>query len=329
MMETPLQISTRTIDVHAHAFPPEFMKKLRESVFRTLDIRKNWEWEQSRFLAEMDRYGIGIQVLSLPHVYEYYSAEDRSLAVELCKTANAEYAEITARLPARFRMFAAVPLPDVEQACRELETSRRIPGFCGISLSTNLHERTLDDPQFAEFFEYANQFGAVVFLHPLQRAFPKQWYGYRLEHLIGLPVDTTFTLARLVLGGFFDRYPKIKMIAAHVGGTIPFLAPRIERAFREGKSQHEPSHYFGKLFYDTSGPTHEAIVACVARMFGAEKIVFGTDYPFGLGQEGKQYVEHAVGVVQESGLGSNELTKIFSGNARKLLGLDDQQTSLK
>jgi len=321
--------STHAIDVHAHAFPPEFMKALKKSSARPLDIRKNWEWDEGRFLAEMDRWGVAQQVLSLPHVYEYYTAEDRSVGRELCRTANDEFATISGRLPARFRMFAAVPLPDIEQACRELERSRSFSGFCGISLSTNLHERTLDDPEFAEFFQQANQLGAVVFLHPLQRSFPKQWYGYRLEHLIGLPVDTTFALARLALSGFFDVYPNIRIIAAHVGGTIPFLAPRIERAFREGRSQHKPGHYFANLFYDTSGPTHEAIIACVTKMFGAEQIVFGTDYPFGLGQEGKQYVEHAVAVVQQSGLGSNELTKIFFSNARNLLGLDDQGTSLK
>ena len=313
----------QAIDVHAHAFPPELMKRLRQTASRPLDIRSNWEWDQSRFLSEMDRYGVATQVLSLPHVYEYYSAEDRSAAVELCKIANAEYAEITAHLPARFRMFAAVPLPDVEHACAELERSKSIPGFCGLSLSTNVHERTLDDPAFAPFFDYANHPGIVIFLHPLQRTFPKQWYGYRLEHLIGLPVDTTFTLSRLALSGFFDRYPNIKIIAAHVGGAVPFLAPRIERAFREGKSRHKPSHYFGKLYYDTSGPTHEAIVACVAKMFGAGQIVFGTDYPFGLGQEGKQYVEHAVGVVQDSGLDESELRQIFCTNARWLLELGD------
>jgi aminocarboxymuconate-semialdehyde decarboxylase len=224
-------------------------------------------------------------------------------------------------------MFTAVPLPDVEQACQELDRSRSLPGFCGISLSTNLHERTLDDPEFAPFFQHAERFGAVIFLHPLQRPFPQQWYGYRLEHLIGLPVDTTFSLARLALGGFFDLYPNIRIIGAHVGGTIPFLAPRIERAFHQGKSSHKPSHYFGKLYYDTSGPTHKAILACVAKMFGVEQIVFGTDYPFGLGQEGKQYVEHAVDVVQDSGLGPSEMTKIFFGNARKLLSLDAQPTA--
>ena len=110
-----------------------------------------------------------------------------------------------------------------------------------------------------------------MFLHPLQRPLPKEWSVYRLDHLIGLPVDTTFALSRLALGGFFDKYPKLKIIAAHVGGAIPFLARRIERAFREGKSQHKPSHYFRQLFYDTAGPTDEAIVACVARMFGRNK----------------------------------------------------------
>lgn len=315
--------SIQAIDVHAHAFPPAFMRVLRKHAARPLDIRDNWEWEESRFLAEMDRWSVALQVLSLPHVYEYYEAGNRALAQELCRTANEEFYEISARLPARFRWFAALPLPDVDAASEELERARALPGYSGITLSTNLHERTLDDPQFAPFFEYANQSNLVIFLHPLQRPFPKQWYGHRLEHLIGLPVDTTFTLARLALGGFFDRYDNIKIIGAHVGGTLPFLAPRIERAFREGTSKYKPSHYFSQLFYDTSGPTHEAILACVAKMFGTEQIVFGTDYPFGLGQEGKQYVEHAVGVVEDSGLNESALTQIFSTNARALLRLAD------
>ncbi len=309
------------IDVHAHAFPPEFMKLLRKNAARPLDIRANWEWDESRFLGEMDRWGVGLQVLSLPHVYEYYDPANLALGRELCQVANHEYAEISERRADRFRFFSAVPLPDVAAACAELDRTRKFAGFSGITLSTNLHERTLDDAAFAPLFEHANANGVAIFLHPLQRPFPKEWYGYRLEHLIGLPVDTTFALARLALGGFFDRYPNIKIIAAHVGGTLPFLAPRIERAFREGTSQHRPSHYFGKLFYDTSGPTHEAILAAVAKIFGAGQIVFGTDYPFGLGQEGKQYVEHAVGVVQDSGLSETDLTRIFSTNARELLNL--------
>jgi aminocarboxymuconate-semialdehyde decarboxylase len=221
-------------------------------------------------------------------------------------------------------MFASIPMMDADQACKELERARRLPGFSGITLCTHIRERALDEPEFAAFFDYANATGLAMFLHPLERPLPKEWNVYRLDHLIGLPVDTTFSLSRLALGGFFDRYPNLKIIAAHVGGAIPFLVRRIERAFREGKSQYKPSHYFGQLFYDTAGPTDEAIVACVARMFGSEQIVFGTDYPFGLGQEGKQYTEHAVGVVQESGLSETDLGKIYGGNARQLLHIDSR-----
>jgi aminocarboxymuconate-semialdehyde decarboxylase len=321
MASTPSTAASARIDVHAHAFPPEFMKRLRKDAPRPLDIRANWEWDEGRFLGEMDRWDVGLQVLSLPHVYEYDDPAKLSLGRTLCRTANDEFAAISARRADRFQFFSAVPLPDVAAACEEFDRTMKIAGCRGITLSTNLHEKTLDDAEFAPFFEHANRDGVVIFLHPLQRPFPKEWYGFRLEHLIGLPVDTTFTLARLALSGFFDRYPKIKFIAAHVGGTLPFLAPRIERAFREGKSQQRPSYYFCKLFYDTSGPTHEALLGAVAKMFGAQQIVFGTDYPFGLGQEGKQYVEHAVGVVQASGLSQADLVKIYGGNACRLLNL--------
>jgi len=271
----------------------------------------------------MDRWGVTLQLLSLPQMYEYFDWGDRNPAVEMSKIANDEYAEICAKHPQRFRMFASIPMMDADQACKELERARNCPGFVGITLCTHIRERALDEPEFAAFFDYANASGGLaMFLHPLERPLPKEWEVYRLDHLIGLPVDTTFALSRLALGGFFDKYPNLKIIAAHVGGAIPFLARRIERAFREGKSQHKPSHYFGQLFYDTAGPTDEAIIACVARMFGTEQIVFGTDYPFGLGQEGKQYVEHAVGVVEESGLSATELAKIYSGNVRRLLHIE-------
>jgi aminocarboxymuconate-semialdehyde decarboxylase len=322
MAEKLINGSGARIDVHAHAFTPEFTRVLRKSVSRPLAIRSIWEWDENRFLGEMDRWNVTLQVLSLPQMYEYFDWGNRQPAVEMAQVANDEYAQICVKHPERFRMFASIPMMDADQACKELERARRLPGFSGITLCTHIRERALDEAEFAAFFAYANASGLAMFLHPLERPLPKEWNVYRLDHLIGLPVDTTFALSRLALGGFFDKYPNLKVIAAHVGGAIPFLARRIERAFREGKSEHKPSHYFGQLFYDTAGPTDEAIVACVARMFGSEQIVFGTDYPFGLGQEGKQYVEHAVGVVDGSGLGEADLAKIYGGNARRLLHIE-------
>jgi len=309
----------KRIDVHAHAFPPRYRKTLERGLDGPSPIRKIWEWDEDRYLQELDQWGIQRQVLSLSHAYEYF--KDVPTAVDLCRIANDEYAEICARRPDRFRMFALIPLIDAERACEELERVKTLPGFSGIALATHIRGKVLDDPAFADFFDVADRLHPVIFLHPLGRPLPAEWSRYRLEHLIGLPVDTTFALSRLALSGFLDRYPNLRLIAAHVGGTLPYLAPRIERAYREGTGKQKPSFYFKNFFYDTSGPTHEAILACVAKMFGPEKIVFGTDYPFGLGQEGMQYIEHAIWTVEHSGLSEAELNQIFSQNARDGLSI--------
>jgi len=307
----------RKIDAHAHAFPRSYVRSLGKNIDANQPIKSSWIWDEERHLGEMDRWGIQKQVLSLAHVYTNF--EDAPLAMELCRIVNDEYAEICSRRPDRFRMFAVVPLIEAERACEELERVRHFTGYSGIALGTNICGQVLDDPSFSEFFEYANKLNAVVFLHPLGRKLPKEWTCYRLEHLIGLPVETTFALSRLALSGFLDKYPNLRIVAAHVGGALPYLSVRIERAYKEGVAQHKPSYYFRRFYYDTSGPSHEAILACVSKMFGSERILFGTDYPFGIGQEGMQYVEHAVWIVENSELSQADKKLVFYENVNALL----------
>jgi len=305
------------IDIHAHAFPQAYVNSCGKNIDANQPIRSSWIWDENRHLGEMDRWGIQKQVLSLAHVYTNF--EDASLAMELCRIVNDEYAKICSRKPDRFGMLAVVPLIEAERACEELERVRSLPGYSGIALGTNICGQVLDDPSFSEFFELANNLNTVVFLHPLGRKLPEAWIGYRLEHLIGLPVETTFALSRLALSGFLDKYPHLRIIAAHVGGALPYLSVRIERAYKEGVARHKPSYYFRRLYYDTSGPSHEAILACVSSMFGSERILFGTDYPFGVGQEGMQYVEHAVWIVENSALSEADKNRIFYENTSALL----------
>ena len=307
----------KTIDVHAHAFPPAYVQAMGKNIDAKEPIQSGWIWDEERHLSEMDRWGIQEQILSLSHAYTNF--DNVPLATELCRMVNDEFAEICTRRPDRFRMFALVPLIDVEKACEELERVRRFPGFTGIALSSHINGRVLDDPEFNDFFEYANASNIVIHLHPLARDLPEEWTIYRLEHLIGLPVDTTFALSRLALSGFLDKFPNLKIIAAHMGGALPYLSVRIERAYRKGVAKHKPSYYFQRFYYDTSGPSHEAILACVARMYGSEKILFGTDYPFGIGQEGMQYVEHAVWMVENSVLSGADKKKVFYENVNALL----------
>jgi len=305
------------IDVHAHAFPRAYTDCLGKNIDANAPIRDAWIWDEARFKGEMDRWGIQKQILSLAHVYTNF--EDELLASKLCRVVNDEYAEICSKRPDRFGMFAVVPLVNVDQACQELDRVKNLPGYCGIALGSHINGQVLDAPVFSDFFEYANSFNTIIHLHPLGRKLPEAWARYRLDHLIGLPVETTFALSGCALSGFLDKYAGLKIIAAHMGGALPYLSVRIERAFKKGVARHKPSHYFRQLYFDTSGPSHEAILACVSKMFGAERILFGTDYPFGIGQEGMQYVEHAVWIVENSGLGEKYKNMIFHENADGLL----------
>jgi aminocarboxymuconate-semialdehyde decarboxylase len=305
------------IDVHAHTFPGEYLQIVTKALPKPPPIKEDWQWNEDRYLKEMDQWGIDMQVLSLapPSVY----CEDVSMVKELCRVCNDRYGEICSRRPDRFRMFASLPIVDVQSACVELERAKTLPGFSGIALGSNILGKPLDDPAFSSFFDLVDKLELAIFMHPIWRPLPEAWHAFRLHHLIGLPVDTTFAVTRLMLSGFFDRHPRLHLIAAHVGGTLPYLSERIERAFREGRSRHKPSFYLRKIYYDTAGPTHEAVVACVAKMFGSEQVVFGSDFPFGLGQEGMQYMEKAVSVVDRSELSEIDRERIFSGNLLELL----------
>src|SRR5438045_2687244 len=107
MATKPENGSGPRIDVHAHAFTPEFTKLLRKTVTRPLAIRDIWLWDENRFLGEMDRWGVTLQVLSLPQMYEYFDWENREPATQMARVANDEYADICAKHPNRYRMFAS------------------------------------------------------------------------------------------------------------------------------------------------------------------------------------------------------------------------------
>ena len=313
------------IDIHTHAFPKSYVTTLDRKLTTSAPLQSHWIWDSDVFLGDMDRWGVDVKVLSLsaPGVH----IDDPRLSSELARISNDEYAEICARWPNRFKMFAAVPISDQEASCKELERVKSFAGQMGIALGSNICGRMLDDPAFGSFFELANDLDTVIFIHPMGFELPEPWKAYRLQHLIGWPIDTTFAVSRLVLGGFFDRYPKLRVIAAHVGGAIPYLSERLERGFKDGEAQRKPSYYFrNHVFYDTAGPTHQAIIESVVKMYGIERVVFGTDYPFGTGQEGMQYMEKAIWNVQNAGLSEADAEKIFSGNIEALFNKSMSQT---
>lgn len=309
------------IDIHTHAFPADYIKIFEKYSGHPPPFLKQWEWNADIFLGEMDQWDVDVKVLSLSGPSVYF--DDLAMSRELARVSNDSYGEICARWPKRFKMFASLPVADPDAECRELERVRSLPGYAGLAIGSNIAGKMLDDPLFGGFFEYANDSQAVFFVHPMGYPLPEEWTRYRLGHLIGWPIDTTFSVSRLVLGGFFDKYPNLRLIAAHVGGAIPYLSVRLERGYKDGCSKHKPSYYFqNHIFYDTAGPTHEAIIECVVKMYGAERVLFGTDYPFGTGQEGMQYTEKAIWNVENARLSKFDAEKIFAGNVKELLKIE-------
>jgi aminocarboxymuconate-semialdehyde decarboxylase len=232
------------------------------------------------YLRVMDAVGIDIAVLSLPGAMP--DALDTSAErLRFCRELNDLYAGAVARHPARFRAFGRVPLVDGEAAARELERCLRELGLHGVTLSTNVLGRALDEPQFDPFWEEADRLRAVCFLHPFDFACDARWQAHDLLCRIGWPADTTLAVGRLVLSGHRDRFPNTTLLLSHLGGMIPTYLGRLTWATGSPRCARSPEEYYRSFYYDTAGEVRAPSIKAACELVGVERVVYGSDYPFG------------------------------------------------
>ena len=233
------------IDTHFHAFPgkylelvPEAQNDVRGVGFHAFDHRE--------YLDVMDKYGIDIGVLSNTGG-RIEQGGNRARALELCKILNDSFAEAHAKQPRRFKAFARLPMIDLDDCVRELKRCYEDLGMHGVMLPTNLAGRYLDEPEFKPFWDAISTGGKPLFLHPANAPCQPNWNKYSLHQKLLWPTDTALAISRIVYSGIFDRYPNLKLIAAHLGGMI---LPYLDRLnWREGKPECklEPEHYFKRI----------------------------------------------------------------------------------
>lgn len=256
-----------------------------EKHYRTIDERC---WDAARRIADMDERGIGLQVLSpIPVTNSYASAPDRGLA--FARLHNDGIAAVVRRRPDRFAGLGAIPLQDVDAACRELAYVRNDLGLLGVEIGTTAAGRELDDPALLPFWEQCNALHAIVFIHPETAP------GFeRHRNIVGFvaaaayPTENGMIASKLLLGGYLTRFPNVKIVLSHGGGTLPWMLPRIDRFWETtpaGKGMHalaeRPSLEARKFYVDTL--TFDATnLTLVAQRFGADHLVVGSDYPFGV-----------------------------------------------
>jgi aminocarboxymuconate-semialdehyde decarboxylase len=230
----------------------------------------------------MEEAEIDFQVLSIAPPMVYWA--DKELGRTLCQVYNDELAGVVRTHPEKFVALAAVPLQDPPSAVRELERAVNELGMRGCMIGSNVGGRDLDSREFEEFFATSSELDAPIYIHPIMPVGKERMWDYRLDVLLGFPFDTTLAAARIVFSGILERYPDLKIILSHLGGTLPFLWGRLEKGSDtfegiEKRITGDAGKYFRMFYLDTIAYAPE-VLAFGIRWIGTEKMVFGSDSPF-------------------------------------------------
>jgi predicted TIM-barrel fold metal-dependent hydrolase len=231
----------------------------------------------------MDKGGIATSVLSLSSPGVWFGDADQ--ARRLSRIVN-DYGAMTARdHPGRFGLFGALPLPDIDGSLREIEYALDTVKADGIGLFTSYGDKWLGDASFAPVWTDLNRRKAVIYTHPITAACCGNLKNDVPAVMIEWATDTTRTVASLLFSGAAARYPDIRWIFSHGGGTMPFLLSRFvyQEATMKGKEHVLPKglmYELKKFYYDTAQANSAPALAALLKVAPLSQILFGTDYPF-------------------------------------------------
>ncbi len=205
----------------------------------------------------------------------------------LARVQNDALAEIVARRPDRYAAAAMVPLQAPDAAATELRRAVRDLGHRAVQIGARVEEEGLDAPAFDAFWSEAESLNVPVIVHPADLAVPPRMRRLFLHILVGNPSETTFAAAALLLGGIFDRFPRLRVLLVHGGGCVPYQFGRIDRGRvtappnARGAAKLELGRYADNLYYDSVLHDDEALRYLITRT-GADHVALGSDYPFPL-----------------------------------------------
>jgi len=315
----------KTIDVHSHCHFHEAVNLMGEEAKSVLPQTKG---AQEHFivieerLKGMDAQAIDMEVLS---INPFWYRKERDTAAAIVKVQNEKLAELCASRPDRFAAFASLALQYPDLAVEQLEHAVKRQGLRGAAVGASVLGEDFSEPRFHPVWAKAEELGAVLFIHPqstpdLARRFKGNGW---LANTIGNPLDTTIALQHLIFEGTLDRFPGLKVLAAHGGGYLGSYAPRSDHACfvspkncnPDIKLKKKPTEYLNQLYFDALVFTPEALRHLVAQV-GASQITLGSDHPI-------PWEEHPVDhVCATESLTDEEKSAILGGNAARLFGMN-------
>jgi predicted TIM-barrel fold metal-dependent hydrolase len=322
------------VDFHAYFQPQSFLDHLRRRtefprIEKTADGEVIWsgpgaarrirpdQTDIERRVEMLSAAGIDTQILRLQNV-SGIDAFEPAEGLAIAQAANEELAAIARRYPGRFIPYAAVPMRDVEGAVTELERAVATLGHRGLGISVSVDGKPLDHPDFLPVFDCAARLGVPILVlpnHPSlidDRIRPHNW----LTGALGFQIDLSLVALRLLCAGTLDRYPRLRIILANLGGVFPFIIERLDQYWErvhagERPLPVQPSEALRRFYLETAS-AHPAAIRMTAEIMGIERLVFGSDYP-------SFDFQRAIDIVRGSGLPPEQIERILSGNARELI----------
>ena len=314
----------KTIDVHAHCLFHDSLDLMGDKAPGLIPATKG---AQEHFivleerLRGMDAMAIDMEVLS---INPFWYGSERELAGQICRINNEKLAELCHARPDRFMAYASLPLQYPDLAVELLETAMKKQGLKGAAVGASVLGDDFSNPKYHPVWAKAEELGAVLFVHP--QSTPPLAARFKgngwLANTIGNPLDTTIALQHLIFEGTLDKYPGLKIIAAHGGGYLGSYAPRSDHACfvspqncnPDIKLKKKPTEYLNQLHFDALVFTPEALRHLVAQV-GASQVMLGTDHPIPWEQHP---VDH---VFATTTLSDDQKAAILGGNAARLFGV--------
>lgn len=328
------------IDVHAHYVPPSLIETIESraadfglSVIQhppTCSCALHFDYglkirpffpkliePVERRIEAMQQQGVDRQVLSMwTDIFAHGLPRDKS--VKWHRYMNEHMAALCQKTPDRFSMLASVPFPHAQESAAELEYAMKELGAVGVVVAANVEGTNLGELDLDAFWQTAADLNAGIFIHPVQAQPNPRSAKFALSQIAQYTVDTTFTVGSLISAGVLDRFPTLRILLSHGGGTFPYLTGRFdimhERMDRKQQGDvalHAPSSYLRRFYYDTI--LHDpSILKWLAGRVSVDRIALGSDYSFPPADL------DPVETVRKAGFSAEEVITILEDNPRVL-----------
>ena len=329
------------IDMHAHGLSERFLADLIKTPQAGLSCERNDRGEFVLFrsgapvgksldrhlhdlptrIASLKRRKVERQIFGPPP--GLLASPGYATGVELVRVLHRQQDEIVKQSEGLMEAIAVLALGEPDRACDELRRAVEEYGYRAAMIPSTAGGRPLDDPAFAPLFSLIEKLGLTLIMHPTSGTTPEPYGRFVVQVLVGWPGETTLAVARLIFAGVLERHPALKLVLVHGGGNLVFQKGRLDSAYEATGWEADryftdniskpPSYYLSRLYYDTCTLSTDSNRFVIQTM-GADHVVFGTDYPFDIGDpEGRR----SVPVIDS--LPEPDRTKVYTANAESLM----------